>query len=97
MGSLWSSRNKSVALLLRGLRMINLAAVFCIRCRRAMLTADVPYKRALQQSGRDVIMALITRSFVGLGATDGVVIERVDQFNILDFTLISYLNWRKQY
>ena len=31
--------NSGVALLLRGLRIINLAAVLCIRCRRAMLTA----------------------------------------------------------
>ena len=27
--------------------------------------------------------------------TDGVDFDRVDQFNILGFTLISYLNWNK--
>ena len=27
--------------------------------------------------------------------TDGVDFERVNQFNILSFTLISYLNWSK--
>ena len=27
--------------------------------------------------------------------TDGVDIDRVNQFNILGFTLISYLNWSK--
>ena len=48
MRSHWSSRNKGVALSLRGLRIINLAAVLCIRCRREMLTADVPDKSALQ-------------------------------------------------
>ena len=48
MGSQWSSHNKGVALSLRGQRIINLAAVLCIRYRRAMLTADVPYKSALQ-------------------------------------------------
>ena len=48
MGCQWSSRNKGVALSLRELRIINLAAALCIRCRRAMVTADVSYKSALQ-------------------------------------------------
>ena len=46
---------------------INMAAELCIRCRRAMLTTDVPYKSVLQKSSRDVMMALTTHSFVGLG------------------------------
>ena len=46
---------------------INLAAESCIRCRRAMLTTDVPYKSALQKPNSDVMMALTTRSFVGFG------------------------------
>ena len=49
------TRNKSVALSLRGLRIINLAAALCIRCRRATLTADVPYKSALQYSSQAVM------------------------------------------